>query len=88
MYRHVCTITYLYIHVYTWYIHVYNSMYRYKHVYTWYRPVYTTLPNPVHHGVSIPELKMSTNLKLHLKPSVQMYCQMLHLAVHCSWYTL
>ena len=40
------------------------------------------------HGVSIPELKMSTNLKLHLKPSVQMYCQMLHLAVHCSWYAL
>ncbi len=40
------------------------------------------------HGVSIPELKMSTNLKLHLKTSVQMYCQMLHLAVHCSWYTL
>ena len=24
-----------------------------------------------HHGVSIPELKMSTNLKMHLKPSVQ-----------------
>ena len=23
------------------------------------------------HGVSIPELKMSTNLKMHLKPSVQ-----------------
>jgi len=55
MYRHVCTITYLYIHVYTWYIHVYNSMYRYKHVYTWYRPVYTTLPNPVH-MVRIPDV--------------------------------
>ena len=40
------------------------------------------------HGVSLPELKMSTCLKLHLKPSVQMYCQMRHLAVHCSWYTL
>ncbi len=32
------------------------------------------------------ELKksLSTNLEMHLKPSVQMYCQMLHLAVHCS----
>ncbi len=24
-----------------------------------------------HHGVSLPELKMSTNFKMHLKPSVQ-----------------
>ncbi len=30
----------------------------------WYVPV----PD---HGVSIPELKKSTNLKMHLKPSVQ-----------------
>jgi hypothetical protein len=54
MYRHVCTITYLYIPVYTWYIHVYKSMYMYKHVYTWYRRVYTILPNPAH-MVRIPD---------------------------------
>ncbi len=52
------------------------------------------------HGVSLPspepELKKSTNLKMHLKPSpvyTEMYCQMPvshhhDLAVHCSWYTL
>jgi hypothetical protein len=63
MYRHVCTITYLYIHVHTWYIHVYISMYRYEHVYTWYRRVYTTLPNPVH-MIRIPDAKIQVqNLK-------------------------
>ena len=39
--------------------------------------------------VSIPELKMSTNLKMHLKPSVQDVCQNLDSCiVHCRWYTV
>ena len=45
------------------------------------------------HGVYIPdsELKMSesTNLKMHLKPSVQDVCQNLDSCiVHCRWYTV
>ena len=89
MYRHVCTITYLYTHVYTWYIHVYNSMYRYKHVYTWYRPVYTTLPNPVHmvRIPDVPELKMSSNLKCSCV-QISSKRQTFAVLVHCSlsWY--
>jgi hypothetical protein len=33
--------------------------------------------------VSISELKMSTKLKMHFKPSVQTYCHLLRLAVPC-----
>ena len=49
-------------------------------------PAVTMTRPDVSHVIMIP--KITTNLKCVLKPSAQMYCQMLHLAVHCSWYTL
>ena len=75
--------TYVYNHkrVCTCYIHFNIFMYMSVHVHDFM--------NMHKHGVSIPELKKSTNLKMHLKPSVQDVCQNLDSCiVHCRWYTV
>ena len=50
----------MYIHVYK-YCEMYVRVHTFQHIYV----------HVCTRGVSIPELKMSTNLKMHLKPSVQ-----------------
>ncbi len=73
-----CDCMYLFMNFRTFmnvYIHVHEFAYLYI---------------PCRHGVSLPELKKSTNLKMHLKSSVQDVWQngKSSSTVHCSWYTL